>query len=298
MPLPASSNAVRPPVVVTGASGFSARHLLPALAARGARGVAVSRRRFEFDLPSNWEALRVASYAELPLPKECVVVHLAESADSAAYDRDEELAARQLATLDRLLEQPATRFVYVSSGAVYGDDRSHPRRPDESVAPAGAYGRAKHQGEERVLRRAGGVVLRPGNLYGRGMASTTVVSELLVQLGHDGPLALRDGGPIRDFLDVTDYASGLAAAALGSTCGCFNLATGVGTSVRALARMILDAAGRTREAIVETEPSGRRSTLILDADATMAAFGWHAETQVADGMAKLVRERWPVARES
>jgi UDP-glucose 4-epimerase len=272
-------------VVVTGASGFLGRALVAVLSARGERVVAVARR----PLPAlpGIEAVRVADYAETP--RGDVLVHLAEPAALAAAEQAG--AAHEeamLGTLDRLLAGGFRRVVYGSSAVVYGDRLAHPRRPDEAPEPASLYARTK-LADERMVLAAGGVAVRLANLYGPGMAASNVLSDVLRQLGNPGPVRVRDTAPVRDFLWVGDAAVGLAAIALGEATGVYNLGTGSGTSIDELARLLLEIAGKPRREIVATAPGDRPSTLVLDVEATDAAFGWRPQTSLASGLRMLLK---------
>jgi nucleoside-diphosphate-sugar epimerase len=138
-------------LIVTGATGYIGRHVVERAQARGFTVIAASRRQ-----PAS-PAVRWIPYqldGELTpgdFPLAATLVHLAAEtrAPSAATEALELAAARRLLAIARLR---ALRVVHVSSQAARAD------------APT-AYGRAKWQVEQEILRH-GGFVVRPGLVYG------------------------------------------------------------------------------------------------------------------------------------
>ena len=134
---------------VTGATGYIGDRLARAALAKGHEVVAACRRRPE--LPLTWIPYELTSPAEIPIPRGVdAVVHLAAITNLEAMDPDTELeAARRLLAAARHV---GARFLFVSSQTARED------------APT-AYGRCKWIIEQEVLA-AGGLVLRPGQVYG------------------------------------------------------------------------------------------------------------------------------------
>jgi nucleoside-diphosphate-sugar epimerase len=163
--------------------------------------------------------------------------------------------------------------VYASSAAVYGDGVSRPRRTDEPVIPVNAYARAKAICEAEVLA-AGGAVARLANLYGPGMAANNVISDILRQIPGTGPLTVRDGAPVRDYLWVDDAARGIADLA--------------STRAGEVARIALDLAGQSERQVVASAPTVTPSHLILDVSATVAMLGWRSKVSLEEGLKALL----------
>ena len=269
-------------VIVTGAAGFVGRSLTAHLAGRGVRAVAVSRR-----VAPGFHQVR--DYGEIP--EGDVVVHLAEESDRAKVNRLGEAYAHQAADVVKAL---CRRFgggtIYASSGAVYGDQHDGPCGVDMPVAATDVYSRLK-LANERIVLDAGGTAVRLSNLFGDGMAANNVLSDIIRQLPREEPLRIRDGGPVRDFLSVTDAASALGLIAASNRRGITNVGSGTGISVKALARLLLKLAGQESREIVETRPSSARSVNVLDISATAKAYGWKPAAALEDELARLLRAK-------
>lgn len=167
-------------ILVTGATGFVGRHLVPALAAGGFQIRAALRRQSGTALfGSNIETCQIG---DLGQPQDWpshlagidAVVHLAGIAHTGTsigdevYDRINRLATRDLAQAAR---DARIRFIFMSSVRA----QSGPAAPgilseDMPARPTDAYGRSK-LAAERDISGLGGpfVILRPTLIYGIGV---------------------------------------------------------------------------------------------------------------------------------
>ncbi len=150
----------------------------------------------------------------------------------------------------------ASRLVFSSSSAIYGDDPALPKTEDMPPAPQSPYAEHKWMGEQ-VLRRAHDegrletVSLRYFNVYGPrqdpGSPYSGVIS-LFCRWALDGVPAkvFGDGLQTRDFIYVADVvAANLAAAAASGLApgAVFNVARGERISVLELWQQVCLAAG-------------------------------------------------------
>lgn len=278
-------------VVITGASGFIGTALVAELARRDVQVTAVSRR--SCDLPSDVAGAAVADYGETPARPDAVLVHLAENPGIDAAQAAGDAYVYEVGKRAQiLLDKGYRRFVYMSSGLVYGTRDRSPHSPAASVEPGCVYAKAKLAVEE-IVNRAGGAIIRLGNIYGPSPRPGTVLADILRQIPGAGPLKVKNEHPARDYLWFEDCVRGLADIALGAATGVFNLGTGVATSVGDMARMALEIAGETDRPVVSetTKRHGEIDAIALDVSATIAAFGWQPTKSLADGLRFLVRGR-------
>jgi nucleoside-diphosphate-sugar epimerase len=239
--------------------------------------------------PPSARIMPLIDYADLaPDSPNQVLIHVAEPRDIAAAETDATVhTAGVRRVLMALLSKRWGHVVYASSAAVYGDGVSRPRRTDEPVIPVNAYARAKAICEAEVLA-AGGAVARLANLYGPGMAANNVISDILRQIPGTGPLTVRDGAPVRDYLWVDDAARGIADLASTRAGGVVNFGTGRGLSVGEVARIALDLAGQSERQVVASAPTVTPSHLILDVSATVAMLGWRSKVSLEEGLKALL----------
>ena len=175
-PVPSGSN--RPAALVTGATGFIAFRLVPALVEAGWSVLATGRRPRPVWLPTE-VGYRTADLVEDDLSSLTAgithVFHLA-GASSSKSDEEEMQRANVVGTT-RLLEAlpPGIgRFVHMSTTAVYGEEVQLPLPVSEDVElhPSRGYGKAKLGAEEAVWAKGEAglpvVVLRPVSVFGPG----------------------------------------------------------------------------------------------------------------------------------
>jgi len=264
------------PVVVTGASGFAGQALLNELKRNGVSVIGVSRYRSP-------DLRYVPSYADTPAPEGAVLVHLAQERNPSAPSNE-----RAIDLCKALAAKRWRHIVYASSAIVYGDEKAYPRRTDEPVSAAGEYARVKIACEE-IFGAAGAISLRLANLYGPGMGTNTVIADIVRQIPGHGPLRLRDTAAVRDFLWIDDAARCLAAACAVRVGGVFNAGSGHGSAVGEVARMALGLAGEAARPVVAETTGARASHLVLDIESTRAALKWSPRTDLASGLAALLR---------
>ncbi|MBK5962438.1 hypothetical protein CCR97_30245 [Rhodoplanes elegans] len=163
-------------VLVTGASGFIGRALVPRLAAAGRLVRAAARNPAEVPTGARIEAVAMPDL-ELPcdwselLAGVDEIVHLAgisyrSGVEDTVYDRIIRGATAELARACSRL--PIQRLVFVSSiGAQAGGAVEHPVHETDTPRPATAHDRAKLAAETEVRRaRVPYTILRPALVYG------------------------------------------------------------------------------------------------------------------------------------
>ena len=229
---------------------------------------------------------QVADYCDTPSAD--VLVHLAEEPDRAVVNASGASVWRQSEVVRRLSAR-CRKIIYSSSSAVYGDNGSGRFTTDEPVTGYDVYSRLKIE-NERIVLDAGGTVLRLANLYGEGMSSNNVISDIVKQIPGSGAMCIRDDGPVRDFLNVADAARAFVLVTTMATDGILNIGSGIGMSIGAVARLALQVAGREHREIVVTSPSGKRSVNVLDVSESQRLLGWSATSSLQDFFFQVCRK--------
>jgi UDP-glucose 4-epimerase len=288
-------------VLVTGGAGFLGHHLVAALLRRG-REVTVlddlSTGRAE-RLPVAVRFVRgdvrdPAAVAEA-LEDATEVVHLAAvvSVRGSAEDPVRDADVNVLGTL-QILEglararadgAPVGRAVLASSMAVYAEGTAGATlREDAPTAPRSPYGVGKLAAEQYwrlgcARAGVGGVVLRYFNAYGPGQTPSPYVGVIThfaerVRAGAP-PVIFGDGLQRRDFVHVDDLVAATLAALERDVAGrTLNVGSGRGTTVREVARAVLDALGSP---LVPEHAPAREEELreaVADISAARAALGY------------------------
>jgi UDP-glucose 4-epimerase len=295
--------------LVTGGAGFIGSHLVDALlraghAVRVLDDLSTGRRS---NLDPRCE-LQVGDVAD-PMSVETAFggvagcFHLAAIA-SVARSNEEWVGTHRInatgtvAVLDAARSAGGVPVVYASSAAVYGDGGDGAIAEGTALRPRTAYGADKLASElhARVafeVHRVPTLGFRFFNVYGPRQDPASpysgVISLFAGRLAAGRPLSIHgDGGQTRDFVFVADVVEHLlrGMALLEEAPGALvlNVCTGRATSVRALAGLLGDVAGR--EVSMEFGPAraGDIRASLGDPSAARAALGLAATTRLEDGL--------------
>lgn len=304
--------------IVTGAAGFIGGHLVDALIAGGRPVLAI-------DLPGRI-ALALARHrgasmlrglgrdvgdlevdevrAALPTDARVdAVVHLAAQIfvprsleDPIGDVRDNVIGSLRCFEVGHVFR---AKVIFASSAAVYGDAPAGPVAEAAAGWPRSPYGvdklaaemHLRVQARERGLR---GVALRFFNVYGprqdpQGLYAG-VIARFFERARRGEPLEIfGDGAQTRDFIFVSDVVAAiLAAIDRGPIDGsAVNLGSGVETSIVALARAVIAAAGSASAVVHAPGRAGeiRRSCAVVDR--MHADLGLRARVDLARGLAAI-----------
>jgi UDP-glucose 4-epimerase len=190
--------------------------------------------------------------------------------------------------------------VYASSAAVYGDAARVPINEAEPRAPLSAYGADKYSCElhARVASHVHGIPtvgLRFFNVYGPRQDAKSpysgVISIFCERIAAEQPIGIfGDGGQTRDFVYVDDVVAALLAAMAlrPADAPVFNVCTGVATSVRTLAALIAELAGKP----LDVQPKPPRAGEIRHSqgvpDLADAVLGLKGRVELRDGLGQVL----------
>ena len=141
---------------------------------------------------------------------------------------------------------------------------------------------------EKLFLAVGGTVARVTNLYGPGMATTTIFADILAQLGKPGPVTIREVTPVRDYLWSDDAAAAFTAMALSEKSGIYNVASGTVIACGDLANLILKLAGESRREVLAKHPA-RHSVLRIDIEKIKRDLQWSPTVDLETGIKLLLK---------
>jgi len=308
-------------VVVTGASGFIGRAVMPALAARGfavrglVRDASPPADGVEIRVIGDMTQMNQHALAEMLRDADAVVhlaarVHVPARADAQAACR-----VMNVELTERLAHAAAAcgigHFVFASSIKVNGEATlpGRPFRESDTPQPQGAYARSKWEAEGALAQVAAATGLRVTALrlpltYGPEAKANFAALARAIRRGIPLPLAGIDNR--RSLLGVGNLADALAAvltdadAAVHGSCTTWLLADGPAVATPALARAIGVAVGvparlfalpprllHVVAAVLGRDEALARLTGSLEADASAfrAHFGWTPPFTLQQGLA-------------
>lgn len=192
----------RPSWLVTGATGFLGANLGAFLKGRAHRIGASRQGHPATPLYDDWVAADLAEQSSLidviAERRPDVVVHAAALASHEECEADPRLAERINADATGALAEAAaeagSRFVLISTDAVFDGSRGHYTEQDEPN-PTSVYGRTKLLGERLAARDPGALIIRT-NFFGWSPSGRRSILEFFVN-------ELSAGRRVRGFTDFT-----------------------------------------------------------------------------------------------
>ena len=205
-------------ILVTGACGYKGNVLVPKLLAAGHDVVAFDIMWFGNDLPQHPRLQVVQGDVRhidtIPLNGIQVIIHLSSIANDPAGDLDPKLTweVSALATMqlaDKAARQGIQRFIYASSGSVYGLKDEAQVTEDLSLVPLSEYNKTKMVAERVVLSYENDMVVqivRPATVCGLSprMRLDVSVNMLTMQALTRGEITVLGGDQTRPNIHIDD----------------------------------------------------------------------------------------------
>ncbi|MGH7263538.1 MAG: NAD-dependent epimerase/dehydratase family protein [Candidatus Rokuibacteriota bacterium] len=296
--------------LVTGGAGFIGSHIVERLVAMGVEVVVLD------DL-STGRLENVTSGASMIVGNVCelrdvekavegvdVVFHQAARVsvrDSIAHFH-EDAVVNLLGTLNVLKAIASGRgvrkLVYASSMAVYADSDRPPVGEDHLTAPLSPYGIAKLASEKYCLQvgaRCGVDVLclRYFNTLGPRQSYTPYVGVVTIFVNRllkgEAPVIFGDGEQIRDFVHVHDVAeANIRAMESEGVSGVYNVGSGSGTTVNALARRLIDRLAPGIEPEFAPAQAGELRNSVADISRAVTELGYRPAGRLEEGLDEVI----------
>jgi nucleoside-diphosphate-sugar epimerase len=268
-------------VVITGAGGFIGKSIVSRLREnKDLEVVSVSRKTQE-------GFCKVADYSDSPNGD--LLIHLGEENTLSKVDKHEVEKAEE--TITSLTKKGRYKhIIYASSGVLYGESSEAKHKTTDPIIVNNHYSALKFNSERAVRNSDSGLIARLSNIIGPGMASSSVVKEIISQLSSGSNIKLHNLSPVRDFLWVEDTAecfSKMAYSLLNqkTTDSVLNVSSGVGTSIESLAKMFIEHSKSPKGQVTGENIMSKSSTIILDNNETLIQLGWEPKVTLAQAVA-------------
>lgn len=195
----------------------------------------------------------------------------------------------------KLAQEFDFKVVYASSSSVYGNQEKFPIKEDAEKKPLNPYGKSKLEAEKFAKKYADMGVkvigLRYFNVFGIGQNSNYagVIPKFIERLvQHKPPIIFGDGNQLRNFTFIDDVVEANILAFENKTEHAFiNIATGVMTSVKELAEIMIRLSGLPLEPIYETAREGDIVKSQADTSLAKNLINWEPKISLEEGLKKI-----------
>jgi UDP-glucose 4-epimerase len=235
------------------------------------------------------------------------VYHLAARVsvqESVLYPREYNTAnvGGTVTLMEAMRDVGVRRVVFISSGAVYGEQKEQPLSESATPDPRSPYAVSKLSAEYYV-RTIGSlwgietVILRVFNAYGPGQhlppVHAPVIPYFLRQAWNNGTLVVHgDGSQTRDYVFVDDVVDAIAAAstATGVNQQIINVGSGVEMSIRELVRKVVEVTGGSPEVIYNRRNEGGVRRMCADLSLAKKMLNYQPATSFDEGLRRTLEQ--------
>jgi UDP-glucose 4-epimerase len=199
------------------------------------------------------------------------------------------------------IQEKISRFVFVSSCAVFGEPELLPIRETNRTNPISPYAESKLIAERYCLgfshrHLLSSVVLRFFNVYGprQGLSEYSgVITHFIDSIRRKVPLLIYgDGLQTRDFVNIKDVVKGVSAAIKSNKAEgeVFNIGSGKPTSIIDLAKTVSDLAGVELKVRFEEPRLGDIRDSFADISKANNLLHYRSEVSLRNGLRTLLEE--------
>ena len=274
-------------ILITGASGFIGKHLIPKLINEGFEVIEINRKDGDVANEITWEKF----------PQSDLVIHLAGKSfvPDSWQDPGTFIKCNLLGTVSALnyCRKHNAGLIFLSS-YLYGNPTYLPIPENAPLLDANPYALSKHLAEDvcQFFSRNFNIditIFRPFNVYGPYQSRDFLIPSIIRQIKNNEPIKVKDLEPKRDYIYINDLVSAIIAAVKNHKgFHIYNMGSGTSYSVKELINEIQSVMGSQLDVYSEEV---RRKDEIMDtiADISLAGkeLGWTPKWTLAEGLMEM-----------
>tara|TARA_B110000495_G_C22715173_1_gene420363 strand:- start:39 stop:716 length:678 start_codon:yes stop_codon:yes gene_type:complete len=217
-----------------------------------------------------------------------LVIHLAAKTDviNSVNNPDDTFETNVKGTqniLDSCNFNNISKIIAISSAAIY---KNSVNSVDEAstAKPLSPYGQSKLDMENIIIKsKINYVILRLFNVYGNGQKHGVIVN-FKKNISENKPLIIfGDGTSIRDFIHIDDVIDGVILS-IESESGIYNIASGTGTRISNLAKLLVQISGKNSEIIYKSARTGEIIYSVADITKSQTELSFSPKISLINGL--------------
>jgi UDP-glucose 4-epimerase len=217
-----------------------------------------------------------------------VVIHLAAKTDvvDSIHNPDNTFQTNVQGTqnvLDSCKFNHISKIIVSSTAAVY-QNSDNPIDETSPIKPLSPYGQSKLDMEKITIQsKINYTILRLFNVYGNGQTAGVIANFEKNISGNDPLTIFGDGTAVRDFIYIDDVINGIILS-MKSTSGIYNIASGNGTSISDLAKLLIQSSGKNSEIIYKPARTGEIIYSVANIDKSKKELGFYTKISLNVGL--------------
>jgi UDP-glucose 4-epimerase len=188
------------------------------------------------------------------------------------------------------------KVVYASSSSIYGNPEKIPITENSKRNPINPYGKTKLDDEfiaENYSKDNVSIIgLRYFNVYGKGQTGSYagVITKFINKLKENkDPIIFGSGTQVRDFIFVEDVAlANISAMKSNVNNGFFNVGTGITTSIKQLAKIMIELSELKLDIQYKNALDGDVEFSQANTDLTESILKWKYSVKLKDGLRTII----------
>ena len=188
--------------------------------------------------------------------------------------------------IDSCKSHNISKIIVTSSASVYqSSDKSISET--NTTKPSSPYGQSKLSMEKITTEsKINYSILRLFNVYGTGQSSG-VIAKFKKNISENIPITIfGDGEAIRDFIHIDDIVDGIILS-MKSASGIYNIASGNGTSITDLAKLLIELFGKNSKIVYQPARKGEIIYSVSDITKSQNELGFNPKIVLNDGLKTL-----------
>ena len=217
-----------------------------------------------------------------------IVIHLAAKTNviDSIHNPDNTFQTNVQGTqnvLDSCKSNHISKIIVTSSAAVY-QNSNNPVDEKSTIEPLSPYGQSKLDMEKITIQsKINYAILRLFNVYGKGQ-TTGVIANFEKNTSENNPLTIfGNGTAIRDFIHIDDVIDGILLS-MKSTSGIYNIASGNGTSISNLAKLLIQLFEKNSEIIYKSARTGEIVYSVANIAKSQKELGFYPKISLNAGL--------------
>jgi UDP-glucose 4-epimerase len=217
-----------------------------------------------------------------------IVIHLAAKTDviDSIHNPDNTFQTNVQGTqnvLDSCDSNGISKIIVTSSAAVYQNSDNHVTETS-TTKPLSPYGQSKLDMENITIRsKINYSILRLFNVYGNGQ-TTGVIANFKKNILENVPLTIFGvGTAVRDFIHIDDVTNGIILS-MESISGIYNIASGTGTSISDLAKLLIQLSEKNSEIIYKSARKGEIIYSVANINKSKKELGFYPKISLNAGL--------------